>query len=254
MTETAMRDSALKFSPASSLPNSKVAVVVLAWVAIVLLFSAPNPMAAQSAYIHAQLAQRLCHAPEITSGPEFDKMEAIHTRIEPVLSNVPEHDIDVAVVASGVINAWDVHLAPRSDFLCMPVAMVRFMGDGQGELAFIVAHELGHALDDACKSPGARAQMTNPTLSGALGRLLVGPQWDRLQEQKTCEARADEIGFRIFTAAGYLPFDAAGAFGRLEMYLGDSGLAGRLRSLQSDHPVTPDRIRHMRTLLFEQTP
>lgn len=45
----------------------------------------------------------------------------------------------------------------------------------------------------------------------------------------------------IFTASGYNPYDGAGAFGRLKMYMGDTktGLLARLNALGSDHPVTP---------------
>jgi predicted Zn-dependent protease len=73
-------------------------------------------------------------------------------------------------------------------------------------------------------------------------------------KQRTNEASADEIGFAIFTAAGYKPFDAAGAFGRLETRLGDrsTGILGRLAAMGSDHPMTPDRIRHMRALVLQQ--
>jgi len=96
--------------------------------------------------------------------------------------------------------------------------------------------------------------MASATFGGELDRLFGGEQREAIQEQRTCEARADEIGFRIFTAAGYNPFDAAGAFGRIEMLLGDTstGVLGRLAALGSDHPITPDRIRHMRALLIQQ--
>jgi predicted Zn-dependent protease len=207
---------------------------------------------AQDGLSRDQMVQRFCHGSEITSGPEFNRMEAIHTRLQPVLENAPENDIDVALVANNTINAWEVRLGPHSGLLCMPVAMVRFIGQSEGEMAFIVAHELGHALDEACKSDTGRAQVARPTFSGALDRLLGGTGRNALEEQRTCEARADEIGFRIFTAAHYNPFDAAGAFGRLEMYLGDSGILDRLRFLNSNHPVTPERIRHMRFLLMQQ--
>jgi hypothetical protein len=55
----------------------------------------------------------------------------------------------------------------------------------------------------------------------------------------------------LFTASGYNPFDAAGAFGRLEVYSGDisTGVAARLLALGQTHRMTPDRIAHMRALL-----
>jgi predicted Zn-dependent protease len=93
-------------------------------------------------------------------------------------------------------------------------------------------------------------------LSSALGALLGGGQGaaaaTQLATQRSCEARADAIGFHIFTASGYNPFDAAGAFGRLEMYMGDNstGVFARLAAMGSNHPMTPDRIKHMRFRLI----
>jgi Zn-dependent protease with chaperone function len=209
--------------------------------------------------VHSQtreeMVARYCRGAEITNGPEFSRLEAIHTRLQPVLANAPDNDIDVALVTTNEINAWTVPLGPRSSLICIPVVMVRFIGQSEGEMAFIVAHELGHALDEACKSDLGRAQVARPTVSGSLDRLLGGSGRNALEEQRTCESRADEIAFRIFTAARYNPFDAAGAFGRIEMYLGDTstGVIGRFLALSSDHPITPDRIRHMRALLVQYT-
>ena len=136
--------------------------------------------------------------------------------------------------------------------------MVHFMGDAEGELAFIIAHEVGHTVDDVCKTDGGRVAVANSrgSLGALFGGLLGGAQGaasaSRISQQQGCEARADEIGFFIFTHSGYNPYDAAGAFGRLEMYLGETstGLFARLNAMGSDHPMTPDRIENMRTLLI----
>jgi len=202
---------------------------------------------------HAGMIQYFCHAPEVTSGPEYQRMVSIQQRLTPILERAQGHEIHFAAVESSVINAWENNLTGNAALICIPTAMVRFMGDSEGEMAFIYAHEIGHALDDTCKSNAGRPQIAPPTISGALDKLLGGSGRNALAEQRTCEARADEIGFRIFTAAGYNPFDAAGAFGRMEMYLGDTstGVFGRLAALGNDHPITPDRIRHMRVLLFQ---
>jgi predicted Zn-dependent protease len=127
------------------------------------------------------------------------------------------------------------------------------MGEAEGEMAFIYAHELGHALDDPCKSGVGRAQIAPPTITGALDKLLGGSGRNPIAEQRTCESRADEIGFTILIASGYNPFDAAAGFGRLEMLMGDTstGVLGRLAAMGRDHPITPDRIRHMRALLMQ---
>jgi predicted Zn-dependent protease len=122
-------------------------------------------------------------------------------------------------------------------------------------LAFILSHEIGHAVDDVCKSSAGRVDVTPPTVTGKLNQLLGGSGRNPIAEQRTCESRADEIGFAIFTKAGYIPFDAAGAFGRIEMYLGDTstGALARFAAIGSNHPITPDRIKHMRMLLALRT-
>ena|SRR5436309_16115284 len=122
-----------------------------------------------------------------------------------------------------------------------------------GELAFVVGHELGHAVDDVCKTDDGRAQLVGPRpgrLASVLGALLDESR--PANAQQACEARADEIGFNLLTRSGYNAFDAAGAFGRLEMYSGDTGtgLLARFTAMSQNHPMTPDRISHMRALLM----
>jgi predicted Zn-dependent protease len=221
-------------------------------IGVFALFLFALPSSSQPYNSRAGMIQHFCHAPEVTSGPEYDRMVSIQQRLAPVLHQVPGHQIHFAVVENNVINAWENNLKGNVALICIPIAFVRFMGDSEGEMAFIYAHEIGHALDNACKSAAARAQMPSSTLGGELDRLL-GPHREAIEEQRTCESRADAIGFQIFTAAGYNPFDAAAGFGRLEMLMGDTstGIIGRLVALGSDHPITPDRIRHMRALLFQ---
>jgi predicted Zn-dependent protease len=221
--------------------------------ALLLLFALP--LCAQTKPTRADFVQHLCHAPEVTSGPEFKQLKSIRARLGPIISRDKTHQIHVALVDRQVINAWDNNLTPTQSLICTPVGMVRFMGDGEGELAFILSHEVGDAIDDVCKSGAGRASVTKPTISGALNQLLGGSGRNPSAEQKTCGAKADEIGFRIFVLAGFNPFDAAGAFGRLEMYLGDTstGVLARLAAIGNDHPITPDRIRHMRLLLAQLT-
>jgi Zn-dependent protease with chaperone function len=220
---------------------------------IVFLLSLSMHLSSQARHTRAEAIEHFCHAPEVTSGPEFERMASIRERLEPVVAQAQSYKVDLAVVDSTELNAWANNLTSRFALICVPTAFVRFMGSSEGEMAFFYAHEIGHALDDTCKSDSGRAQIAPPTISGELDKLLGGSGRNAVVEQRTCEARADEIGFRIFTAAGYNPFDAAAAFGRIEMLLGDTstGVLGRLAALGSDHPITPDRIRHMRSLLFQ---
>jgi Zn-dependent protease with chaperone function len=219
-----------------------------------VLFFVTLPVNSQTKHTSGEVVDHYCHAPEVTSGPEFERMASIRQRLAPIVARVPGYEIHTAVVDSAVVNASTIPLGQHSALICISTAIVKFMGDGEGEMAFVYAHELGHALDDTCKSISGRAQIAPPTISGEVDRLLGGSGRNPLAEQRACENRADEIGFTIFTAAGYNPFDAAGGFGRLEMLYGDTstGVLGRLAAMGSSHPMTPDRIRHMRGLLTAQ--
>jgi predicted Zn-dependent protease len=220
----------------------------------------PAPAQQQQTLTQQQIIERVCKGPEIKTGPEYDKLTRVLQKLSAVVNQDTQHHSYVALANSDVINAWAVNANMTVSLVCVPVAMVRFMGDGDGELAFIIAHEIGHTVDDTCKTSEGRLAVANSR--GSLGSLfggLVGGQQgaiasSQVSQQRGCEARADEIGFKIFTASGYDPFDAAGAFGRLEMYSGDThtGILARLSALGSDHPMTPDRISRMRTLLLNQ--
>jgi predicted Zn-dependent protease len=225
--------------------KKSLGVFVLSFIAL--------PVSSQTQHTRAEIIHQYCHAPEVTSGPEFERMESISQRLAPILARVPGYDIHLVVVESNEINSWTIPFGQQSALICIPTALVRFMGEAEGEMAFAYAHELGHALDNTCKSATGRAQVAPPTLSGEVGRLLGGSGRNLVAESRACENRADEIGFAIFTAAGYNPFDAAGGFGRLEMYMGDTstGVLGRLAAMGSNHPITPDRIRHLRALLIQ---
>jgi predicted Zn-dependent protease len=206
----------------------------------------------------AKVIRLYCKAPEIIGGQDHDTLLRIEQRLSAALGQDRQHHIYIALVNSNVINAWAVTLNMTTSLICLPVVMAHFMGDAEGELAFIISHEIGHALDDVCKNESGRLAIAQSrgSLGAFFGGLLGGAQGaaasSRISQQRGCEARADEIGFVIFTAAGYNPYDAAGAFGRLEMYMGDTstGILARLSSLGSDHPMTPDRIKHMRMLLM----
>lgn len=161
-------------------------------------------------------------------------------RLLPVFkSSYPNIRVVIAVTSSNVINAFafpnfasDPTNGNRVALVCVPNTFIQFMGE-EDELGFIIAHELGHTVDEACRQ---RTQVTRTN-------------------QVICEQRADEIGYWLSRQAGYSPYAAAGAFGRLEMYSGDTstGLLGLFRQLASDHPITPNRIANMRRLLLSET-
>jgi Zn-dependent protease with chaperone function len=193
----------------------------------------------------ARLVQQYCGAPEILSGPEAEARSRILNRFDPILIGIEsktgsEKDVLVALVDSDEINAHTYKLSTNQSVICLPVGIARFMSDAEGEFAFIIGHEFGHAYDDQCKTQEGR-------IAAAGGSRVP------IVQKRACESRADSIGFEILVAAGYSPFDAAGAFGRLEMFNGDTttGIAAKLRGMLSDHPITPERIEHLRQLLLQ---
>jgi len=98
-------------------------------------------------------------------------------------------------------------------------------------LLALAASEMGHAVDQACK----------------------GANKNDMAVRRTCESRADAVGFDLLMKSGFSPYDTGAAFGKLEMYSGDikTGVQAQLQALGRDHPMTPDRVQHMRDMLTQ---
>jgi len=153
----------------------------------------------------------------------------------------------VVPLKSPVINAWNINkedflyvrgLPPSdetSSIICVPQGIIDFFSDAPEELEAVIAHEMGHAVDAQCYLN------TRPK--------ALFPQ----QIQQICESRADAFALNVFIAQGKNPYAIAGAFGRLSMYLGDTstGLLARIKNFATDHPLTPDRIRDLKSMLIE---
>jgi predicted Zn-dependent protease len=226
-----------------------------------LTATAQNQTPSDKAALREQIVEKVCRGSEVRSGPELEELHRVMQKLGPIINLDKQHRTFVALANNNEINAWATNFNMTDSMICVPVAMVHFMGDAEGELAFILAHEVGHTIDDVCKTQQGRLAVANSrgSLGAMLGGLLGGEKGaaaaSRVSQQRGCEARADEIGFYIFAAAGFNPYDAAGAFGRLEMFMGDTntGVLARLSALGSDHPMTPDRIKNMRALLIKAT-
>jgi Zn-dependent protease with chaperone function len=194
-----------------------------------------------------QMFRRYCEAPQIASGAEVEQVAAITRRL-----GVANPHIAIVVSNSLLLNAWDVEVFADSSLICVPVGLVYFLGDDEGELAFILGHEIGHATDDRCKNLSGRARVADESKSGTALAILFGHgSGDGAGDQRACETRADESGLNLMTHAGYNPENAMAALDRLSSYSGDSGagLFGRLAALRNEHPITANRIRHLRKLI-----
>lgn len=205
---------------------------------------------ADHAPLSEQMFLRYCEAPRISSGAEVEWVAAITRRLA-----VTNPHIAIVVTDSPLFNAWDVEVFADSSLICVPVALVHFMERDEGELAFILGHEIGHATDNRCKNLSGRARVADESKPGTALAILFGHgSGDGAGDQRACETRADEIGLDLMTHAGYDPENAPAALDRLSSYSGDSGagLFGRLAALRNEHPITANRIRHLRKRIEHQ--
>jgi hypothetical protein len=119
-----------------------------------------------------------------------------------------------------------------SGVLKIPYSVSELISDSPSEIAFIVAHELGHQIQYRTRS-------------------LVFP----LIDGNNPETDADIIGMALSMSAGFDPYAAAGAFGKLAMATGTAGL--QAQAYQDDevslgvdpHLSWSTRINNLWTLL-----
>lgn len=108
-------------------------------------------------------------------------------------------------------------------------ALVRVLYGDRGELAFVIAHEIGHMQDADCMARTEKLGFRGTNVS------------------RICESAADQIGMQYLLGAGYSPFDAAGVMGKLLMAdPGQSSVLGIIFGrFAADHPVDIDRVKHL---------
>lgn len=166
---------------------------------------------------------------------------AEHTAIvERVIARLQKNRFRLPPFRVMISNQEEINAYAQTDhrLVILPVAMVHFLHGSEGELAFAIAHELGHLADQECASL---------LRSGAT-----------LSQVRSCEGRADEIGLQYLAGAGYNPYDAAAFFGRMMMFTGETSLLGSFfKRFTSDHPIDLDRISGLRKTLVrycQQTP
>jgi len=180
----------------------------------------------------------------LTSGPEVDLTNRILQRLN-------EHDLfptvtwDHVIPDEPVINAWTIR---ERMTIVLPTGIIHFLEQSEGELAFVIAHEVGHLADQAfygiSNTGGLKLGQPGAGLGASLGT------YGATANSRTCERRADEIGVQFIAAADYNPFDAAAFFGRLMMYQGQTGmLQNFFARFTSDHPIDQDRIADIRCMI-----
>jgi hypothetical protein len=119
----------------------------------------------------------------------------------------PKFTIMPGTAPNGIANASGGLDAGGNDQVTMYMSMIEIMGDSDGELAFLMAHQVAHVMQ--CRSAGCKTAMD--TMMGA-----------------DYEGDADETGMMILTTAGYDSYSAPGAFARLQMGNGQMVMGGMM--------------------------
>ncbi|HPW18815.1 MAG TPA: M48 family metalloprotease [Candidatus Aminicenantes bacterium] len=134
------------------------------------------------------------------------------------------------------------------------------MMNSEAELAAVLGHEIGHvnARHSMSQMSKQQAAAIGLALGSAISRKFAqyaglagtGLQVLFLKFSRDNENEADALGVDYARAAGYDPADMAATFVALQRIgdLSGSG-AGALPGFLSTHPLTPDRIAHVRAML-----
>ncbi len=217
----------------------KTAAFVLLWLVLAVRLYGQN--------LAPNTVSKYCGAQVIATGEEFDRLQRVSKRL---LSAASREQVEIVLIDSLVVNAWSINLGATHSLVCIPIGLVKWQQDADGELAFIVGHELGHAWDDSCKTVSGRGRLAKK--SHSLGALLFGPSdGNEVGDQRICEFRADAIGLQLLANAHYNAADAITAFERLQEFQHDhrQGVLGRLSAMGSDHPITSDRIHKLKQII-----
>lgn len=182
----------------------------------------------------------------VTSGPQYDQLQRVSSRIFPLARkdwNVP---YSIRLVDSKEVNAFAV---PGG-----PIYFYRGLMDlasSDDEVAAVLGHEATHIV-----KRHSAAQMSDSQGKSVIAQILLGVgRTSKDQQQlaglflglqslkfsRTDESQADEYGFKYLTQAGYNP-DAMGTFFEK---MGKKTGGGGPEWLAS-HPVTSKRVEAAR--------
>jgi predicted Zn-dependent protease len=180
-------------------------------------------------------------------------------------ANADQHPWNVFVLDGGdVVNA----AATRGNYVFVWTGMLR-AAPNDGELAAVLAHELGHLLANHTKPTPAEeasqimaqatgeiagqivatqpgyaplAQITGILVTEIVKAIVVNPDAQRI------ETEADHIGFFLMADAGYDPNDALKLWTKMAE---NPATAGEVLQFLSSHPASEERLAALRALLPE---
>ena len=161
--------------------------------------------------------------------------------------------IIVRIIEAGDLNAFTLpggHIYVNS-------AMLK-LTESEAELAFVLAHEIGHATARHATRQASRDQLITlgsipATIfggwTGAALRQLVrgGSELGLAKSSRNFESQADELGLQFLETAGYDATAASDVFERIA--LTERQQPDLFNRLHSSHPLTESRIQHAQKIL-----
>lgn len=220
--------------------------------------------AEDEAYGHQVLATLNREYPMSRDDAAIDRVRRLVMRLAKA-ANADQHPWNVFVLeGDSVANA----AATRGNYVFVWTGMLRAAPD-DGELATVIAHELGHVLANHTKpTPAEEASHIMAQATGEIaGRIVASqPGYAPLAQitgilvtelikaivvnpaSQSLETEADQIGFFLMADAGFDPNDALRLWSKMASMDGSVGVG--LQFLSS-HPPSEERLERLRALLPE---
>jgi len=220
--------------------------------------------AEDEAYGHQVLASLSAKYPLSRDDSAIQRVRGLVQRLAQA-GKVDSHPWNVFVLeGDNVVNA----AATRGNYVFVWTGMLN-MAQGDGALATVIAHELGHLLANHTKPTAAEeaseimaeasgqiagqiiamdpyyaplARLAAVLVSEAVKAIAVNPASQRL------EIEADQIGFFLMADAGFDPRDALDFWSRMSA---TANAGSEVLSFLSSHPDSEDRLQALQALLPE---
>ena len=220
--------------------------------------------AEDEAYGHQVLSSLIANYPMSRDDKYINRIRRLVNNLAKA-AHADKHPWNVFVLqGDNIVNA----AATRGNYVFVWTGMIN-MAQSDGELATVIAHEIGHLLANHTKqTPQEEANQIMAQASGEIAGRVVAmqPEYAALAqlasilvsetikaiavnpESQRVEMEADHIGFFLMADAGYNPNEALTLWSKMA---GASSIPGMGMQFLSSHPASEDRLEALRTLLPE---
>jgi len=187
----------------------------------------------------------------VTSGPDYERVRDIGQRILRYADRKVPYSLTL-LNNDEVVNAFAAPGGP----LYVTTALARRMSD-DGELAFVIGHEVGHIEAEHGRQSINQALLVNTAASlvldnrSQLQQLGASVIWTLYSQgySRSNELESDALGLRLMDKAGYNPWRSIDALQKL----GGGNASGPAKYLSS-HPSTPERVQRLEEQIIREFP